>query len=60
MHKSKGLRDYAIGSGRLSASREEEKIVSIRKEKEFQGRVRFSLAYPKGNIYEFKITSVRL
>lgn len=51
MHKSKGLRDYSIGSGKFSASSLEEKIVNLRKEKEFHGRVRFSLSYPKGNIY---------
>jgi len=51
MHKIKGLRDYALGGGKLSASCEEEKIVNVRKEKEFMGRVRFSLSYPKGNVY---------
>lgn len=60
MHKSKGLRDNAVGEGRLPVALASEAIVSVHRDKEFQGRVRFALERPKGEVYEFHITSVKI
>jgi hypothetical protein len=60
MNKSKGLKDKSMGEGKLTVESCQSRIVNVKKEKEFQGRVRFGIHYPKGNIFEYVINSVQL
>lgn len=61
MNQSKGLKDYSIGSGRIQVTRTQTpKSVNIKNDGQYQGRIRFTLTYPKGRIYQFTINSIKL
>ena len=61
MNQSKGLRDYSIGRGRLHVAPVLEKQVNVKNlNEEFQGRIRLSVEYPRGSIYEFTLNSIKV
>ena len=52
MNQSKGLRDYAIGRGKIHVAPILAKQVNVKNNsEEFQGRIRLSVEYPRGSIY---------